>query len=135
MIFFSFNSLSIYCINSAAIEYQIPAKLLISILNMEGGKIGLAKRNKNGTYDLGPSQINTTWWPTLYHYGISQKAVLYNPCINIKVAAWILSKAIANSPDLITGIGRYHSYTDTLNHAYVLQVSSNYKKLNQILWS
>lgn len=127
------NNIPIRCINSAAIEYRVPAKLLISILNVEGGKIGLAKRNKNGTYDLGPAQINTSWWPMLYNYGITQTVVLYNPCTNIKIAAWILSKAIANSPDLMTGIGRYHSYTNTLNQSYALQVSSNYKKLTQLL--
>ena len=130
-----FNNASLHCINTVAIEYRLPAKLLVSILNTEGGKLGLIKYNKNGTYDLGPNQINTSWWPMLYRYGITQKEVLYNPCINIKVAAWILSKAITNSPNLITGIGRYHSYTDTLNHSYALQVSKNYKLLNQFLWS
>jgi hypothetical protein len=59
------------CINAAAIQYHIPAKLIISILNVERGETGLAQRNKNGSYDLGPMQINTSWWPKLYDYGIT----------------------------------------------------------------
>lgn len=121
------------CINQAAIVYHVPAKLIISILNIERGKIGLASKNKNGSYDLGPMQINTCWWPTLYHYGISPQQVKNDACTNVKVGTWILSKAIANSTDLNSGIGYYHSHTSHLNQRYVQQVRIKYTKLAKFL--
>lgn len=121
------------CINQAALKYHVPARLIISVLNIERGKVGLASKNKNGSYDLGPMQINTCWWPMLYHYGISPQQVQNDPCTNVKVGTWILSKAIASSADLLNGIGDYHSHTPHLNQRYVQQVKIKYTKLVKVL--
>lgn len=121
------------CINEAAYEYRVPAKLIISVLNIEQGKVGLARPNKNGTYDLGPMQVNTSWWPKLYRYGITPQQVRYNACTNVKVGAWILAKAIGNSHNLFSGIGNYHSHNPAYNQHYVQQVRMNYTKLMSVL--
>jgi soluble lytic murein transglycosylase-like protein len=127
------DSIPLHCINTAAQEYHVPAKLIIAVLNVERGRVGLAQPNKNGSYDLGPMQINTSWWPKLYNYGITPNQVRYNACINIRVATWILGKSIANNPDLLRGIGNYHSHTTALNHTYTQQVRVTYTQLSKIL--
>lgn len=127
------SDVPLQCINEAALEYKIPAKLIVTILNVERGKVGLAKRNQNGSYDLGPMQINTSWWPKLYRYGITPQKVRDDACMNVKVGSWILSKTIAESTNLLTGIGDYNSHTLHYNQAYVKQVRIRYTQLSKIL--
>jgi len=126
------SDVPLHCINQSAIEFHIPAKLIIAILNNERGKIGQAVLNKNGTYDLGPMQVNTSWLPELKKYGISRQDVQYNACINIQVGAWILAKSITEETNLLTGIGNYNSHTFTLNKSYYTRVKINFTKINLI---
>src|SRR5436190_3515337 len=100
MLPFFVSDVPLHCINEAAIEYHIPAKLIISILNIERGKVGMICKNQNGTYDIGPSQINSSWLPELAKYSIKQSDIQYDACLNIKVGAWILSKKISNRNNL-----------------------------------
>jgi soluble lytic murein transglycosylase-like protein len=127
------SDVPIQCINEAAYEYKIPAKLIIAILNVERGKVGLAEKNKNGTYDLGPMQINTSWWPTLYDYGFTPKEVLNNPCANIRVGVWILGKSIGSGENLLNGVGNYHSHNGSYNQPYTQKVRITYSILNKLL--
>lgn len=127
------SDVPLHCINEAAIEFHIPAKLIIAILNVEHGKAGQAVRNTNGTYDLGPMQINTRWMSTLKKYSISKIDVQNDSCLNVKVGAWILGKAIANENNLLTGVGDYHSHTLKHNYAYSQNVRINFAKINLIL--
>lgn len=121
------------CINIAAIEQHIPAKLIISILNIERGKVGQAVRNTNGTYDLGPLQINSRWLPEFEKHGISREAIQNDPCINVRTGAWILAKSIASEENLLLGVGDYHSHTLRFNSSYTRKVRINFTKLDIIL--
>lgn len=121
------------CINEAAYEYHISAKLIIAVLNVEGGKVGQAHKNQNGTYDLGPMQINSAWWPKFYAYGITPQQVLYDSCINVKVGAWILSKSIADNRNFLFGVGGYNSLTPSINAKYVQNIRIKYTLLNKYL--
>lgn len=119
----------LHCINEVAIEYNIPTKLLITLLQVEGGKVGQLTRNKNGSYDIGPAQINSSWLPKLKAHGITQEQVQFDPCINIKVAAWIAAKAIASEDNLLTGIGDYHSHTKLYNQSYSQKIRVHFTEL------
>lgn len=123
----------LHCINEAAIEYNIPAKLLITLLQVERGKRGQLIRNKNGSYDIGPAQINSSWLPELKAHGITQAQVQFDPCINIKVGAWIAAKAIASEKDLLAGIGDYHSHTKLYNQSYSQKIRIHFTKLHVLL--
>ena len=123
------SDINLSCINTVAAQYQIPSKLIIAVLNVERGKRGLAKRNKNGSYDLGEMQINTRWWPTLYKYHITPNDVLYKPCVNLKVGTWILARAISESDSLLEGVGNYNSHTPIYNHAYTKKIREKYTAL------
>lgn len=126
---------SLACINQAAETYHVPAKLIIAVLNTERGKVGMAKKNPNGSHDFGEMQINSSWWPTLNRYGISQHDVQYNPCINIQVGTWILSKNIADGDDLLKSIGDYNSHTVSFNQRYSQLVRIHYTAINEYLKS
>jgi soluble lytic murein transglycosylase-like protein len=119
----------LHCINVAAIESNIPAKLIIAILHTERGKNGEIQKNKNGTYDIGPMQINSSWLPELKKYGITRDNLQFNPCVNVKVGAWIAAKFIAHENDLLTGVGDYNSHTKKFNQSYYQHVRIHFTQL------
>jgi soluble lytic murein transglycosylase-like protein len=127
------SDVDLVCINDAAYEYQVPAKLIIAVLNVERGKVGMAIRNANGTYDLGPMQINSSWKKTLSKSGFSLQQVRDDACTNIKVGTWILSKNIANNQNLFRGIGDYNSKTWEFNTRYTKEIRIRYTELSQFL--
>lgn len=127
------SDVPIHCINESAYEYHIPAKLIIAVLNVEQGRVGMAKKNSNGSYDLGPMQINTSWWPKFDRMGLSEASVRYDACTNVRVGAWILSKNIADGSNLYRGIGDYNSQTMKYNQRYTILVREKYTQLKQVL--
>lgn len=127
------HGVPIECINRAAVVYHVPAKLILSILAIEGGRVGLASANKNGTFDYGPMQINSIWLTKLKHYGYTQSQLQYDPCINVAVGAWILSQNIANASTTWNGIGDYHSHMPELNYHYQTKISEVYQLLSRYL--
>lgn len=132
------HGVPIECINQAAVTYYVPAQVIISVLAVEGGNVGTASPNKNGTYDFGPMQINSTWLPQIAPYGYTQKQLQYDPCVNVMVGAWILSNRIsetvaASKGDYWTGVAGYHSRTPYYNQRYQTKVLNNYQILTKIL--
>lgn len=78
--------------------------------------------------DVGLMQVNIFW-----HKDKLNQEDLFNPLENLRVGAQILKKALDSANgDLVTGIGRYHNWTDSHRQArYALTVLSTYKKLSQ----
>lgn len=110
---------SIQCSISAAVEYQVPANLMLAIVQKEGGKPGLISRNKNGTADLGPMQFNTAYLQDLAKYGITQKDVLGSGCYPFHLAAWRIRGHLQNDKgDIWTRAANWHSRTPSKNAAY-----------------
>jgi len=127
------HDVPIECINQAAVVYHVPLSLVISVLLTEGGKVGMARQNTNGTYDYGPMQINTVWLSKLQQYNITREDIQYNPCTNVWVGTWILSQRIADSKDLAYGIGSYNSYSLPQNYRYRTKVSGIHDSLTYML--
>lgn len=127
------NDVPIECVNQAAVAYHVPAKLIVSVLLTEGGRVGTARLNKNGTYDYGPMQINTVWLSQLRQYNISREDLQYNACTNVWVGAWILSQRIADSKDLAYGVGSYNSYSLPQNYRYRTKVGGVHNTLSYFL--
>lgn len=127
------NDVPLNCINQAAVEYHVPAPLIISILKTENGRVGQANLNTNGSFDLGPMQINSRWLPVLKNYGYFAPDVQFDPCINVKVGTWILANALTSEKNLWQGIGDYHSHTATFNRSYQIKVQGIYSHLMQAL--
>ncbi|MFA4994549.1 MAG: lytic transglycosylase domain-containing protein [Bdellovibrionales bacterium] len=105
------------CLLLAANTYHVPAAVMIGVMNVEGGHIGQeVGPNSNGSYDLGPMQVNTRWLPILQKtWNVSaltaRSWVRDNGCVNVHVAAWILRQKIEESGSLWGGIAAYHSST------------------------
>ena len=118
------------CVQLAADRYGLDVALIQAILAVEGGGVGQAVRNSNGTADLGPMQINTVWLPLLAEYGITKEQLQHDRCINILVGSWILARQlkVAQYMDgpvqrrIWWGIGSYHSRTPKHNVKYSLKV-------------
>lgn len=123
----------LHCINEAAVIYHVPAKLIIAVLYNEQGKVGKVSTNNNGSYDIGPMQINSTWIPFLKKHGITRDDILYNACQNVRVGAWILGKSIANARNMLVGIGDYNSHTYQYNKIYYQRALKNYEKITQFI--
>lgn len=130
---FTINDVPINCINQAAIEYQIPATLIISVLKTENGRVGMATPNSNGTFDLGPMQINSAWLGSLAGYGFTVSDIRDDPCKNVTVGAWILSTNIASETDFGRGVGDYHSHTAHYNAVYASKVLQKYVAIQKII--
>lgn len=104
------------CLMLASQTYSIPPAVLVGIYKAEGGKVGQEVRNTNGSYDLGPMQINTIWMPDLAkRWGVSEetarKWVRDDACTNVGVAAWIFKSHLNETGSLSQAIAHYHSRT------------------------
>lgn len=99
------------CIETASRQFNIPELPLWIILDVERGTLGKVNRNTNGTYDMGPMQVNTIWLKRIAPYGITEHQVINNLCINIYVGAWIFTKELQEHGTLPKAIANYHSPT------------------------
>lgn len=127
------NDVPIECINQAAVTYYVPAAVIISVMRTEGGRNGMAKPNKNGTFDYGPMQINSIWLDKIKPYGYTVQDIQFNPCKNVEVGTWILSQSIANAANFGTGVGDYHSHTWEHNQKYMAKVIQHYRLINSVI--
>jgi len=116
-------------IHSAARYHKVPVAAMYGLLAAEGGQVGRYSSNTNGTWDLGPYQINTKWFewdPALSDSGITPERLMNDGRLNVFVAARIFSKVLKEFPNVWQAIGAYHSRTPKYNTAYQWRV---FKKL------
>ena len=112
------------CIFLASQQYQVPPAVMIGILQVQGGRAGQeVGPNTNGTYDLGPMQINTIWLEELARkwqvsHDTARKWVRDDECVNVGVGAWILRQKINQTGSLSEGIAYYHSGTPHIGKRY-----------------
>ncbi len=112
------------CMALVAQLYALPPRVLPAIQRVEGGQLGLARTNTNGTQDLGIMQINTIWLPHLANYTrLTQSEVrdrlLNRACFNIAAAGLIMRTYLDETAgDLLRAVGNYHSHTTHLNLNY-----------------
>jgi len=104
------------CLMLASQTYSVPPAVLVGIYKAEGGKVGQQVSNTNGSYDLGPMQINTIWVPELakkwgVKEDVAKKWVRDDACTNVGVAAWILKGHLDETGNLSQAIAHYHSRT------------------------
>jgi hypothetical protein len=116
------------CVLEEAGRQSLELVKLLAVMKAEGGRLGEYSRNSNGSYDIGPMQVNTIHLPELSKtYGIPEAAVskllAYNGCFNVAVGAWLLRMRTNESAgDFWYGIGRYHSTTRPDSNKYILRV-------------
>lgn len=123
------------CMVLVAHIYGLPPRVLPSIQAVEGGRPGLARRNTNGTEDLGIMQVNTIWLPVLARYSKLSEAevrekLLGQSCYNIAAAGLIMRTYLDETGgDLMRAVGNYHSHTPALNQLYRGKVMASARRL------
>ena len=109
----------VVCAVAAAIKFQFPANALLAVAEQEGGKPGQWVRNRNGTYDVGRLQFNTSYLAELARYGITPADVEGKDCYPFELAAWRLKKhTVEDSGDFWQRVANYHSRTPQYNRRY-----------------
>ena len=118
------------CMLAVAAALHLPPRVLPSIQAVEGGRVGMALTNANGTQDLGLMQVNSGWLPVLSRKtGLSQDALrdrlIADGCFNIAVAGAVLRFYLRETHgDLLAAVGDYHSHTPIRHRAYQIRVVS-----------
>jgi len=119
------------CIVRAASHYGAHPDIIRAVLKSEGGKPGQIRRNKDGSFDMGPMQINSVHLPELAKYGITQAMLTNDECLNIHIGTFYLQRHIITTPGFGTpsgywkAVGKYHSATPEKNIRYQYRVWGN----------
>ncbi|MET3438044.1 lytic transglycosylase domain-containing protein [Sphingomonas sp. 1185] len=116
------------CIRRAALGRPWLEKTLWGLRDQEGGWIGAAVRNRNGTYDLGPFQINS-WWVPKIAAELDRDAtsvahwLRHDPCFNAEAARWIYLTGLNSDTSYWRAIGQFHSPVHWRQQRYAASVA------------
>jgi soluble lytic murein transglycosylase-like protein len=117
------------CFEEAGVEYGINPQILKAIARVESNyKPRAINWNKNGTYDFGVMQINSSWYYTL---GKDWWMTLGDPCSNIRGGAKILSGCMKKYGYTWEAIGCYNSQTPSKRDKYAYAVYRQLKNIQQ----
>ena len=115
------------CLVPAAQRHGVNPQILRAILWVESGmRADVVNHNRNGTRDIGLMQINSAWLPMLARHGL-QEQDLFDPCVNVLVAAWILSNNFARLGYNTQGLGAYNAATPWKRERYARQILQTFK--------
>jgi len=118
------------CIRVAAQGHAWLEKTLWGLREQAAGWLGAEVANSNGTHDLGPLQINSSWVPRIARLvGRPEHYVRYwlrhDACFNADAARWIFLSGFHRTGDYWTAIGIYHSPTAWRQRAYAAKVANH----------
>ena len=116
-----------HCFKEAAARYGVSQPLLLAIAKHEsGGNVTAIHRNPNGTRDIGLMQINSAWLPFLASRGLHEQD-LYDPCVNVLVAAWILSNNFQRLGYNTQGLGAYNAAAPWKRERYARKILQTFQ--------
>ncbi len=117
------------CWDDAEKRYSVSKYLLLAIAQYESGlDPNSVNQNRNGSYDIGLMQINSSWLATLKPYGISA-AKLKDPCVNLNIGAWILAKNFSVYGKNWRAVGAYNAKTEWKRASYARHVAFEFRKI------
>ncbi|WP_322881623.1 transglycosylase SLT domain-containing protein [Pandoraea sputorum] len=124
------------CWFKAGQQHNIDPLLLYSIAKVESSLNPKAfNRNRNGTYDVGLMQINSSHLPWLSKVGITRESLVTDSCTSVMVGAQILSGFIAQYGYTWEAVGAYNAggRADRREHRqrYATKVWRHYVALKQ----
>ena len=123
------------CVNRAAVKLGYDPMLMLAILDVERGKKGAVVYNKsNGSFDLGPAQINTiqfgeTWFRQEYS-DVTWQQLSSDVCLNLEVAGRVLKQRLNElkpGQSVWNAVGHYHSKTPKYKLVYLQKVMRAYR--------
>lgn len=121
------------CIRQAASGRMWLEKTLWGLRDQEAGWLGAQIANTNGTHDLGPLQINSSWVPRLARLTGRGEAeirawLVRDACFNVQAARWIFLSGLKASGDYWKAVGIYHSSTHWRQRRYALSVARHLRR-------
>lgn len=125
------------CVNDVSDYFHIPSAAVYAIIKTENGRPGYGTMNKDGSVDWGPMQINGRWFVSKRsvvrkHFpNLDPLAIEMDPCVNVQVGTWILSRILKRDKKLWVAIGHYHSYSPWRAHQYRKRVWHWYVKIKK----
>lgn len=120
-----------FCFEEAAARYHVAPELIWSISKWESGhNPATVNYNTNGTYDYGLMGINTVHADELKRIGIPWES-LADPCTNVMVGTWLLSKHIQEDGYTWKAIGSYHSKTPSKRDKYAGHIAKVLSNINK----
>lgn len=134
------NPLTLDCLRQVSAQYAIHPAILLAILMVEGGTVGRSSNpNRNGTYDIGPFQINSIHLPELARLGVSEAGLRNDGCLNAAVAARHLRRVltpnvldqIQDEESYMRALALYHSASPDKNAAYAAKLRAAFFELKR----
>ncbi len=123
------------CIEAAAAAHELPAGIILILLDVEGGRLGEVSGNRNQTVDIGPMQVNEIWLDKLAAHWRASREETYRAlrdefCANVEGGAWILRQALDQAGgDFWEGVGLYHSRNEPHKSSYLRKVYERARRL------
>ena len=119
------------CVNDASRYFGIDSELVFTLFDNEGGKVGSFVRNTNGSYDIGPMQINSSNLKEINKHfpAVTWKVLAYDACASFWVGTWWLyRKIIDRNGNVFEGIGDYNSKTPKVRARYIFKFMEKYNR-------
>lgn len=118
------------CIRMAARGHAWLEKTLWGLRMQEAGWLGAEVANTNGSHDLGPLQINSSWVPRVARLIDRPERQVrhwlqYDACFNAEVARWIFLSGLKMTGNYWKAVGVYHSPTAWRQRAYATRVANH----------
>jgi soluble lytic murein transglycosylase-like protein len=132
---------SVECVISASKLQGIPVAIIFGFLKTEGGHVGQESANTDGSYDLGPMQINDHAWLSRIaglHFGgnvnAARDAVRDDGCYNIHIGTWIFKQVLVEADgDYRRAVGYYNSHNPVHAARYVQRYSENLQQVLNVM--
>jgi soluble lytic murein transglycosylase-like protein len=118
-----------FCFDEAGTEYGINPLILRAIAKVESNFDPRALNwNKNGSYDFGLMQINSSWAHVL---GLERWNTLGDACYSVKTGAWILANCMSKYGYSWEAIGCYNSQTPGKRDRYARAVFRQLQRIQR----
>ena len=109
-----------FCFEEAGGKYGVSPQLLWAIAKTESRfNPGAVNYNKNGSFDYGLMQVNSSWYGKLGH---ERWMRLGDACYNVQVGAWILSQCVRRYGYSWMAVGCYNGISKDKSAAYANRV-------------